>query len=112
MTDLLIRNVTAVTVDAGRRVIENAAIAVRGDRIVYVGTDADLPAEYEAARKVIDGHGMAAMPETATQPNAVIRNACRRLRRMPSLGQVAMAAPKPMKPVTRAAVTNGFQSWS
>ena len=62
MTDLLIRNVTAVTVDAGRRVIEDAAIAVRGDRIVYVGTDADLPAEHEAARKVIDGRGMAAMP--------------------------------------------------
>uniref|UniRef100_UPI003B52D421 amidohydrolase family protein n=1 Tax=Roseovarius indicus TaxID=540747 RepID=UPI003B52D421 len=62
MTDLLIRNVIAVTVDAGRRVIEDAAIAVRGDRIVYVGSDADLPAEYEAARKVIDGRGMAAMP--------------------------------------------------
>lgn len=62
MTDLLIRNVTAVTVDAGRRVIENAAIAVKDDRIVFVGPDADLPTEHAAAAKVIDGRDMAAIP--------------------------------------------------
>ncbi|MEQ8898685.1 MAG: amidohydrolase family protein [Roseovarius sp.] len=62
MTDLLIRNVTALTVDAGRRVIEDAAIAVTADRIVYVGADADLPAEHASAAMVIDGRGKAAIP--------------------------------------------------
>lgn len=62
MTDLLIRNVTAVTVDAGRRVIEDAAIAVDGDRIVHVGPVADLPSQHATAEKVIDGRGMAAIP--------------------------------------------------
>ncbi len=62
MTDLLIRNVTAVTVDPGRRIIEDAAIAVTGDRILHVGPDADLPPEHAAAARVIDGRGMAAIP--------------------------------------------------
>ncbi len=57
-------------------------------------------------------NGIAAMAATVTQPRAVTRNAWRRFSLMPSLGQAAMARAKPMKPVTRAAVTNGFQSWS
>lgn len=60
MTDLLIRHVTAVTVDQDRRVIEDAAIAISGDRITAVGRDADL-AQLPAAM-VIDADGMAAIP--------------------------------------------------
>ena len=37
MTDLLIRHVAAVTVDQDRRIIEDAAIAISGDRITAVG---------------------------------------------------------------------------
>lgn len=60
MTDLLIRHVTAVTVDEERRVIEDAAIAVADGRIAAVGPDAELAAHPEA--EVIDGSGMAAIP--------------------------------------------------
>ncbi len=60
MIDLLIRHVTAITVDRDRRVINDAAIGVTNDRIVAIGSDADL-AETPAT-KVIDASGMAAIP--------------------------------------------------
>lgn len=62
MTDLLIRHVTALTVDAERRVIEDAAIAVAGDRIAAIGPDAELAPLSESAAAVIDARGMAAIP--------------------------------------------------
>lgn len=62
MTDLLIRHVTALTVDAARRVIEDAAIAVKGDRIAAIGPDAELAPLAERAAEVIDARGMAAIP--------------------------------------------------
>ncbi|MDH3667023.1 MAG: amidohydrolase family protein [Paracoccaceae bacterium] len=61
MTDLLIRHVTAVTVDAERRVIEDAAIAVTGDRVDAIGPDAETAAAHPSAR-VIDARDMAAIP--------------------------------------------------
>jgi 5-methylthioadenosine/S-adenosylhomocysteine deaminase len=57
--DILLRNVTAVTVDQDRRVIDRAWIAVEGDRIVGLGSDEPPP---EDARQIIDGSGMIAMP--------------------------------------------------
>jgi 5-methylthioadenosine/S-adenosylhomocysteine deaminase len=68
--DLLITGGTVVTMDSGRRVIENGAVAVRGNRIVAVGTSADVAMRYTAARTMdarrsivmpglIDGHGHA-----------------------------------------------------
>ncbi len=68
--DLLITGGTVITMDSARRVIDNGAVAVVGDRIVAVGTTAELTAEFRAAevidatRKVvmpglIDGHGHA-----------------------------------------------------
>ena len=42
MTDILIRHVTALTVDADRRGIEDAAIAIEADRITAIGPDAEL----------------------------------------------------------------------
>ena len=55
--DLLIRCATIVTVDSGRRVIEDGWIAVNGDRIAAIGTGAPPP-----ARRVIDRPGLIALP--------------------------------------------------
>ena len=58
--DVLIRNVTAITVDQARRVIEKAWIAIDGDRIAGIGTAAEPePAD---AVEIIDGSGMVALP--------------------------------------------------
>lgn len=55
--DLVISGATAVTVDPDRRVIDDAWIAVSGDRIAAIGTGAA-----PAAANTIDGSGMVAMP--------------------------------------------------
>ena len=59
--DLLVTNGTVVTIDVQRRVIENGAVAVRGDLIVAVGTSTDLTSQYEAT-KIVDAHGAIVMP--------------------------------------------------
>jgi 5-methylthioadenosine/S-adenosylhomocysteine deaminase len=41
-----------VTMDPARRVIENGAVAIRGDRIVAVGTRAEIDRRYRAARRL------------------------------------------------------------
>ena len=56
--DLLIRNVTAVTMDDARPVIENAFIGVSGGKIVYLSPAS--PAE--PTEKIIDGGGKLCMP--------------------------------------------------
>jgi cytosine/adenosine deaminase-related metal-dependent hydrolase len=58
---LLIHDVTAITVDAERRVVTDAAIAVNGDRIAEVGKAADLLGRYPGAER-LDGRGMVAIP--------------------------------------------------
>ena len=58
---LLITDVTAITVDARRRIVTDAAIAVDGDRIAEVGKAADLTARYPEADR-LDGRGMVAIP--------------------------------------------------
>ncbi|WAX94764.1 amidohydrolase family protein [Aminobacter sp. NyZ550] len=58
--DILVRNVTAITVDPQRRVIDRAWIAVTGDRISAIGGDGE--AEPAGAREVMDCNGMVAMP--------------------------------------------------
>src|SRR3984885_2797643 len=61
-----------ITEDAQRRVIPNGAVAIRGDRIVGVGTEADIVARFPAPRRIaspasiiapglIDTHTHAAM---------------------------------------------------
>jgi 5-methylthioadenosine/S-adenosylhomocysteine deaminase len=59
--DLVVTNGTVITMDAQRRVIENGAVAVRGDSIVAVGPSAEIAAQYQATR-TIDAHGAIVMP--------------------------------------------------
>jgi len=62
MTDILIRHATALTLDPERRVIKDAAIAVKGDRIEAIGRDGDLAHLADTADEVIDARGMAVIP--------------------------------------------------
>jgi 5-methylthioadenosine/S-adenosylhomocysteine deaminase len=59
--DLLIRGGTVVSMDGQSSVLEQGAVVVRGERIVAVGTDADLAAKYKAKR-TLDASGMVVMP--------------------------------------------------
>ncbi len=58
--DLLLTGGAVVTVDDERRVIEPGAVAVAGDRIVAVGTPADL--QGLRAKRTVDTGGKAIMP--------------------------------------------------
>lgn len=59
--DLLIEHGTVITMDPARRVLDDAAVAVRGDRIVAVGSSAGLRERYVPARS-IDAHRKAVLP--------------------------------------------------
>jgi 5-methylthioadenosine/S-adenosylhomocysteine deaminase len=59
--DLLITGGTVVTMDAQRRVINDGAVAIRGDSIVGVGSRAEIESRFEAP-KTIDAHGALVMP--------------------------------------------------
>lgn len=61
VVDLLVTNGLVVTVDRNDRVLDDGAIAVRGDRIVAVGSSQDLTARY-AADRVIDARKKLVMP--------------------------------------------------
>ncbi|MGH9712528.1 MAG: amidohydrolase family protein [Candidatus Acidiferrales bacterium] len=59
--DVLVTGGTVVTMDAQRRVIVDGAVAVRGDSIVAVGTQAEIESQYEAL-KILDARGSLVMP--------------------------------------------------
>jgi 5-methylthioadenosine/S-adenosylhomocysteine deaminase len=59
--DIIVAGGTLVTMDAQQRVIENGAIAVRGDAIVAVGPRADVESQFDAGR-TIDASGMLVLP--------------------------------------------------
>jgi 5-methylthioadenosine/S-adenosylhomocysteine deaminase len=59
--DLLIRGGTIVTMDAQERVLENAAIAVRGDQILAVGPIVEITKLYRPS-KTIDAAGKLILP--------------------------------------------------
>jgi 5-methylthioadenosine/S-adenosylhomocysteine deaminase len=61
LVDLVIRGGTVVTMDQQSRLIENGAVAVRGNRILAVGTQADVASKFRA-RKTIDAGGKVVMP--------------------------------------------------
>ncbi len=50
--DILITGGTVVTLDASHRVIEDGAVAIRGNRIVAVGAAADIAGRYQARRSI------------------------------------------------------------
>jgi len=59
--DLLVTGGTVVTMDGQRRVIENGAVAIKGDSIVAVGPRAEIESKFEAAQ-FIDAHGALVLP--------------------------------------------------
>lgn len=59
--DLLISGGTVVAMDTDRRVIEDGAVAVRGDAIVAVGPRAEIAKKYRGAR-VINARGKVVLP--------------------------------------------------
>ena len=59
--DILITHGTVITMDAGRRVLEDGAVAIRGDRIIAVGTSRELAARF-TARQTIDAYRKVVMP--------------------------------------------------
>src|SRR6267142_163592 len=61
VVDLIIRGGTVVTMDAERHVIENGAVAVKGGRIVSVGSATDIDRTY-AAREVVNARGKVIIP--------------------------------------------------
>jgi 5-methylthioadenosine/S-adenosylhomocysteine deaminase len=61
MADIIIINGIVVTMDGKRRVIEDGAVAITGDRIVAVGTTAQVTAKHQA-KKVIDASRKIVMP--------------------------------------------------
>jgi 5-methylthioadenosine/S-adenosylhomocysteine deaminase len=63
--DLLVTNGTIVTMDADRRIIENGVVAIRGDSIVFVGTQSELLSfamKGVTARQTIDANGKLVLP--------------------------------------------------
>ena len=55
--DLIVAGGRVVTMDAGRRVVEDGAIAIRGDKILAVGPRAEIESRYRAARRInASGH--------------------------------------------------------
>ena len=61
MADIIITNGIVVTMDSKRRVIEDGAVAISADRIVAVGTTAQVTAKHQA-KAVIDATRKIVMP--------------------------------------------------
>jgi 5-methylthioadenosine/S-adenosylhomocysteine deaminase len=61
MADLLIAGGTVITMDPARRVIEDGAVAISGDRIVAVGPSAEIAGRYPAHER-IDARRKAVLP--------------------------------------------------
>lgn len=61
MVDFLIKCGLVYTMDESRRIIEDGAVAIDGDRIVGVGTGEELESKYDVDQ-VIDASGKAVLP--------------------------------------------------
>jgi 5-methylthioadenosine/S-adenosylhomocysteine deaminase len=59
--DLIVAGGTLVTMDHGRRILEDGAIAVKGDSILAVGPRAEIAAKYKAPAQ-IDAKGKLVLP--------------------------------------------------
>lgn len=74
MGDILIRNATIVTVDPGRRILEDAALRIEGDRITDLGESGELEARYPDAGRVIDATGKAVFPGLVNTHNHMFQS--------------------------------------
>ena len=61
MADILVAGGWVITMDPARRVIENGAVAIEGDRILAVGPRGEVEASHRASR-VIEASGKVVMP--------------------------------------------------
>jgi 5-methylthioadenosine/S-adenosylhomocysteine deaminase len=59
--DLLVSGGSVVSMDPARRIIEDGAVAIKGDTIVAVGSRAEIAAQY-AATTSVDGRGKLVLP--------------------------------------------------
>jgi 5-methylthioadenosine/S-adenosylhomocysteine deaminase len=59
--DIIVRGGSVVTMDASRRVIEDGSVAIKGGRILAVGTRAEVDAKY-VAPETIDARGRVVIP--------------------------------------------------
>lgn len=59
---IAIRDVTVLTLDEERRIITDGCLIIRDDRIVSLGKQKNLSAEYAKSEMKIEGRGMVVMP--------------------------------------------------
>lgn len=62
MTELIVTGGVVITLDEQRRVLEDGAVAMRGGRILAVGTSAEIAAQFPTPDRVIDARGKAVLP--------------------------------------------------
>jgi len=61
MSTILIKNATVLTMDSSRRIIEDGAVFINGNRVEAVGKTDEIAKNYKA-EKVFNGHGKAVLP--------------------------------------------------
>lgn len=62
MTDYIISHAYIVTMNPARRIIEDGGLAVQGDRIAAVGSDAEIRNRFRECREIIDIRGKYLFP--------------------------------------------------
>lgn len=59
--DLIIKNALIVTMNTKREILDNASIAIAGDKIIAIGPSIDIESQY-ASNKIIDARGKFIFP--------------------------------------------------
>ena len=59
---ILIKNITIITQNKKREIIENGALVIENDIIKVIGKSNEIEKKYKNAEKIIDGHGKVALP--------------------------------------------------
>jgi len=62
MPDLVVTGGAVITLDATRRVIPDGAVAMRGGRILAVGSAAEIAAQFPSPIRVVEARGKAVLP--------------------------------------------------